>query len=411
MKFYIETYGCTANFGNSREAEAALMDLGHSPSPIEEADLIIVNTCAVTEKTQRKIIARLRQIQGRRMVVTGCLAAALPGSVEGIDCLVMSGILNGASALKISELLGPTPVQPECQPRPWKDLCGIVNIAEGCLGRCSYCIVRTARGRLVSRPAEDVVRSVVKLVRSGIVEIQLACQDAAAYGADTGTSLPELLNEISCIPGRFKVRVGMMNPDSAEPILDDLISALRSPRMYRFLHVPVQSGSDRVLEAMGRGYSADDFLNMADRLRRSLPDIGLITDVIAGFPGERDEDFRATMDLMRAVMPDKINITRFSRRPGTPASMLYDMPDRIKKDRSRELTGLWLEMASARNRMYEGRTLDLLVTERGRDGTVKARCENYTGAVVGGAAELGSTIRAIVVASNPYYITAKAVKL
>jgi len=255
-----------------------------------------------------------------------------------------------------------------------------------------------------------VVRSVMRLVQSGIMEIQLACQDAAAYGTDIGTSLPELLEEISGIRGRFKVRVGMMNPDSAVPILAELISALRSPRMYRFLHVPVQSGSDRVLEAMGRGYAAEEFLSMAARLRESLPDIGIITDVIAGFPGEGEEDFRHTMDLLRAVKPDKINITRFSKRPGTPAARLYDMPDRIKKDRSRELTRLWLEMACARNRMYEGRTLDVLVTERGRDGTVKARCENYTGVVICGAADLGETIRARVVGSNPFYITAKAVR-
>ncbi|HWQ18681.1 MAG TPA: tRNA (N(6)-L-threonylcarbamoyladenosine(37)-C(2))-methylthiotransferase [Methanotrichaceae archaeon] len=410
MKFHIETYGCTANFGNSREAEAALIELGHTPATIEEADLVIVNTCAVTEKTERKIIARLRQIQGRRLVLSGCLPSALPRAAEGIDCLMKLGILDRASALKIAGLMDAKAARTESLPAPRIDLCGIVNIAEGCPGRCSYCIVRKARGRLVSRPTKDVVHSVIKLVQSGIMEVQLACQDAAAYGADIGTSLPALLREISGIPGRFKVRIGMMKPDSALPILEDLISALCSPRMYRFLHVPVQSGSDRVLEAMSRGYSADDFLKMAERLRESMPDIGLITDVIAGFPGEEEDDFRATMDLMKAVQPDKINITRFSRRPGTPAARLYDMPDRIKKDRSRELTRLWLEIASARNRVYEGRTLDVLVTERGRNGTLKARCENYTGVVLCGAADLGGTIQARVVGSNPFYITAKAVR-
>jgi tRNA A37 methylthiotransferase MiaB len=135
-----------------------------------------------------------------------------------------------------------------------------------------------------------------------------------------------------------------------------------------------------------------------------VDDISLITDVIAGYPGETDEDFRQTIDLLKAVQPDKVNVTRYSSRPGTPASQLYDMPDRIKKDRSRELTRLWLEVAARRNQRYEGEVLEALVTECGSGATMKARSANYTGIVVFGAPHLGSLCKIDIVGSNPFYL-------
>jgi threonylcarbamoyladenosine tRNA methylthiotransferase CDKAL1 len=426
MKFYIETYGCTANLGNSKEAEAALLEMGHLPASLAEADIIIVNTCAVTEKTERKIKRRLRQIQSQndRLVIAGCLAAALPCSVKDIKCLKRIGILSGYAAREIADFLHekpstapglsptrPSPTRPSsCQhpPIPTQDLCGIVNIAEGCRGGCSYCIVKKARGGLKSRSPDEISEAVQKLLKSGCIEVQLAAQDTAAYGLDIGTTLPELLERITEIPGRFMVRIGMMNPDTAMPILSDLANVLHSPKVYSFLHMPVQSGSDRILQSMGRRYSAGDYQRIVDYIRRSVDDISLITDVIAGYPGETDEDFRQTIDLLRAVQPDKVNVTRYSSRPGTPASQLYDMPDRIKKDRSRELTRLWLEVAAQRNRRYKGSILDALVTEQGRGDTMKARAiMNYTGIVIEGKPALGSTVRVKVTGSNAFYVTGR----
>ncbi len=415
MKFYIETYGCTANLGNSRDAAAALSEMGHVPSSLEDADIVVVNTCAVTGKTERKILRRLRQLQqlqGDRLVIAGCLPAALPESVEKISCLLKIGVLGKHAAQEIVRLLGDYPpsfwscASSNCVGSNFcEDLCGIVNIAEGCNGGCSYCVVRNARGRLVSRSPKDVIESVQRLVRSGIVEIQLTAQDAAAYGRDIGTSLPELLGVVSDMPGNYMIRVGMMNPDGVMPILGELVQAFMNPRVYKFIHLPVQSGSDKILESMGRMYTAANFLKIVDRFRSAFEDVSLTTDVITGFPGETDEDFRETMELIKSAEPNKVNVTKFSRRPGTPAARLYDMPDRIKKERSREMTRLWLEIARAKNRRYEGHILDALVTERGRGSTMKARSANYTGIVVDGAPELGDTLKVKVLESNPFYLT------
>src|SRR5271157_6015014 len=232
MRFYIETYGCTSNTGNSMDAASALISLGHRPSNIEEADIIIVNTCAVTQKTENKIVKRLHQLPPDRLIISGCLSTAIPGSTEQIPCRKVMGQLNGPSTLEMVRSLGD-----ELSGHPasnnshnWiadnktvhdviapEHLCAIINIAEGCRGRCSYCIVRRARGKLVSLEPELVMEQARSVIDSGAVELQLAAQDTAAYGMDIGTSLPELLTKIVEIPGRFMIRVGMMNPDMALP--------------------------------------------------------------------------------------------------------------------------------------------------------------------------------------------------
>ncbi|MCX6678513.1 MAG: tRNA (N(6)-L-threonylcarbamoyladenosine(37)-C(2))-methylthiotransferase [Methanothrix sp.] len=408
MKFYIETFGCTANLGNSQDLARALQEMGHIPTSLHEADAVIVNTCAVTEKTQRKVLRRLSLLQGERLIVAGCLSASMPESITGISCRERLGLLNRSSAAGISDLFNDNNVLPH-GPFPLDDLCAVVNVAEGCNGSCSYCIVAKARGRLKSRRAEDVVAEVEKLAALGAAEVQISAQDTAAYGSDIGTNLGQLLDRLVEVPGDFMLRVGMMNPNSALLIKDQLQRAYHSPKIYRFLHIPVQSGSDGILRSMGRRYSAASFLNLVSAFRSAHPMITIITDVIVGYPGETEEDFIETLDLIKLLQPDKVNITRFSARQGTPAARLYDMPDRIKKDRSREMTGLWLQIAKERNRRYVGRSLQVLVTERGREGTMKARAKNYLGVLVTGKALPGAQVTVEVIDSNPFYVLGRAV--
>ncbi len=407
MRFHIETYGCTANLGNSRAVEAALSERGHQATSLEDAEIVIVNTCAVTEKTERKILKRLHQLQGDRLIISGCLPAALPYSVERINYRLKTGILGKSAIEEIAKLFDSSRSgfrNNASSEQERQDLCGIVNIAEGCNGGCSYCIVRKARGKLASKSPDDVVEVVRKLVGLGMVEIQLTAQDTAAYGSDIGTDLPELLKAVKEVPGDYMIRIGMMNPDTVLSMLDDLISVLHCPKIYKFIHLPVQSGSDKILESMRRKYTAEDFLGIVNRLRGAFEDIYLMTDVIIGFPGETDDDFRQTLELIESAEPDKVNITKFSKRPGTGAAKLYDMPDRIKKDRSREVTKLWLEIARMRNRRYEGHVLDALVTERGLGDTAKARSCNYVGIVIAESPSLGSKLSVKVTGSNPFYL-------
>ena len=413
MNFHIETYGCTANFGNSEEAKATLIEYGHQPSSLEDADIVIVNTCAVTAKTERKIKRRLQELNGDRLIVAGCLPASMPETIRKIGCLKRIGLLNKRSTKEIADIFNDCPdrkadvsLKAVQMPLPVRrDVCAVVNISEGCNGGCTYCIVKKARGKLVSRSVEDVINAVEKMVSSGVAEVQLAAQDTAAYGSDIDTNLAELLDRVTEIPGNFKVRIGMMNPDTARSIQKELIHSLKNPKIYRFLHMPVQSGSDEILKCMGRRYSSNDFIKIVKDFRSVHPDLTLATDVIAGFPGETAEDAQKTLEMIALLQPDKVNVTKFSKRPGTAAEKLYDMPDRIKKDRSRELTKLWLKIASIRNRRYAGHVLDALVTECGRGETMKARSANYVGIVISGAPELGSFCQIMIQRANSFYLS------
>jgi MiaB-like tRNA modifying enzyme len=408
MRFYLETYGCTANQGNSEAFASALIERGHLQASLEEADLVIVNTCAVTERTERDMKKRLSELQGDRLVVAGCLPSAIPAAVRDIKCRGVMGVLGSRSGQKIGDGYDPERSRRENDSAA-RRLTAAVNISEGCLGRCSYCIVRRARGTLKSRTVEEIAEDVRRRLRGGAVEVQLASQDAAAYGLDRGSSLPELLDAVAGIDGDFRVRVGMMKPDLLAPILEDLIRSYEDPKVYRFLHLPAQSGSDRVLEAMNRGYSGADFLYMAARFRSAFSDLTVYTDVIAGFPGETDEDFAATEDLVRKAQPDKVNVTMYSSRPGTAANSLCDMPSRFKKDRSRRIARLWQEIAGRRNGRYLGEEIVARVTERGRGRTVMARGDNYRKIAVSEPLPLGSAHRFKIVRTTPFYLDGEAI--
>ncbi len=413
MKFYIETFGCTANQGNSQDLARALQENGHIPSTLEDADAVIVNTCIVTEKTERKVVRRLGMLQGERLIVAGCLSVAIPESISHISCRGRMGLLSGPAAAEIADLFpgptGPAVAREAMNFQFASDACAVVNISEGCNGSCSYCIVRKARGTLRSRSSEEVEAQVKELVGQGYVELQISAQDTAAYGSDLGTNLAKLLERVAEVSGNFRVRVGMMNPSNILSQEKELIRAFHSPKIYRFLHIPVQSGSDAVLQSMGRKYNAHDFQSAVEAFRSEFPDITIITDIIAGFPGETDEHFQESLQLIDRLQPDKVNITRFSKRPGTPAALKYDMPDRIKKDRSRSMTRMWLDIARERNRRYVGQTISVLVTEQGREGTMKARAENYLGVLVAGKAVLGERVTVEVVDSNSFYVLGRAV--
>jgi MiaB-like tRNA modifying enzyme len=430
MKFYVETFGCTSNFGNSQDLIRALLKLGHTPARLDEADAVIVNTCAVTEKTQRKILRRLKLLDGKRLIIGGCLPTSIPESMDQIKCKGILGLLGRSAAPLIEDAFheGFECEKSECRTsqssgadqyartglsmaanNPGCDPCVVVNVAEGCNGSCTYCIVKAARGALKSREKEEVAGEVEMLVAAGAVEVQLSAQDTAAYGKDIGTDFGKLLCRLVNVPGDFKMRMGMMNPKSVEEISCRIVRALKSEKIYRFLHIPVQSGSDRILELMGRRYRAEDFLNVVGLFRSTYPDITIITDVIAGFPGETASDFKETMNIIGLVEPDKVNVTRFSARPTTAASKLYDMPDRIKKERSRELTRAWLQAAEKRNKRYLGEIFSARVTEVGRDGTMKARADNYLGIVVKGRPRLGSSIRVLIEDCNAFYVSGREV--
>jgi MiaB-like tRNA modifying enzyme len=383
MRVYIETYGCTANKGDTElllgQLKVANIPIANS---LEEADTVVVNTCAVKGVTYRRMLSRIQALRklGKRVVVAGCLPLIDPKSVRGLDAISCRSITslpqviqNGGSQILFGEAVE-KPLLPRVRLSP---VSAIVQIAEGCLSQCSYCSVRIARGRLRSFRPESIERQVRLAVEEGAKEVLITSQDNAVYGRDIGTDLPSLLERLVLIEGNFRIRVGMMNPSFLPEIQDRLVEVFSSPKIYKFIHLPVQSGSDRILQSMHRGYKAEDFESVVRFFRSRVPELQLVTDIIVGYPGESEEDFQQSCELLLRIMPDKVNISRFSPMPGTGACRLKQLDSAEVARRSRVISQLCLDIGLKVNQQYLGRRMGILVTEEGTKGGFIGRTHNY----------------------------------
>jgi MiaB-like tRNA modifying enzyme len=249
---------------------------------------------------------------------------------------------------------------------PTNKVVGIIPINYGCLGSCSYCCVLFARGHLRSYQIDEVVERVKRDLTSGVKEIWFTSQDTACYGKDIGVSLADLLMEACKVEGEFFVRVGMMTPNYTLEILDDLIQAYKNEKVFKFLHLPVQSGDYEILRRMNRFYSVEDFRTIIRSFRKEISEITIATDVICGFPGESQEAFERTVQLIEEVQPDVVNVSKFFPRPNTPARKMKSFvhPREVKK-RSKRLAELSKKISFEKNKGWMNWEGKLLIDEEG----------------------------------------------
>ena len=418
VRVHVESYGCTRNRADGEIMEAILVRGGYELAETPEtADYVVVNTCAVKDPTEKHMRERIKELldSGKRVIVTGCLTHVNP---DVIDPRV-SGILGVKSIDRIAEAIsvaerGGKLVSVEGWrernidklelPRLWKGgVAFVVPISEGCLNACTYCATRFARGVLKSYKPELVVKWVKEALARGYREIQLSSEDTGCYGFDIGTNLAELLDEITAIEGDFRVRVGMMNPNHVLRFLDELVDAYTDEKVYKFLHLPVQSGDNDVLKRMGRTYTVEEFEGIVRTFRKKVRDLNLNTDIIVGFPGETDEAFRNTVELVRRIRPDKINVSRYSPRPGTIAAKWKQIPGWKVKERSRELHRLRLAIAYEINRFYVGREIEVLVHGEGKKGGMEGRAFNYKDVILD-SGEPGQFVRVKIDRASSTYL-------
>lgn len=392
MRYFVESYGCTMNYGEGEQLSKRMDSLGYTRTDsADDADIVILNTCTVVETTEKKMIRRMGDLkrQGKKVIVTGCMAKVQPKRI--MIRLPDSLIIPPSDYDQFSDTVERTYGSSDASERRIDGISAILPIAQGCLGNCSYCITRLARGPLKSYGEEELVSEFRKMVASGAKEILVTAQDTACYGYDTGTDLPALLRKFLETEGEYRIRIGMMNPNNLEHILDGLMDVMQDRRVYRFLHIPVQSGSDKVLKDMRRHYTAERFMDIVRRLRERYPDISISTDIITGFPGETEEDHKMSIDLLRELRADTVNITRFSVRPGTDAaSMPGQIQGNVSSDRSKELTETKMKVEYSVNETMVGKKYRVLVTENGKPGTVIARTENYRPVGLPGDVPLGA---------------------
>lgn len=404
MKYYVESYGCTMNYGEGRKLSRDMASMGYQEaSSPEDADIVILNTCTVVETTEKHMLSRISELKKmkKEVIVTGCMAKVQPKRVEIRlpESIVLAPSDYHRFAKEVADRYGIA--GPPLAVHEGTD--AILPIAQGCLGNCTYCITKFARGRLQSYPENELVSEFNRFIDDGAKEVLITAQDTACYGADSKTDLPSLIRSMLQKDGDYRVRIGMMNPNHLKKIVDGLIETMDDSRMYRFLHIPVQSGSDTVLKNMRRGYTAETFMELVDTLRASIPEISIATDIITGFPGETDEDHEKTKMLIKDLHADTLNITRFSSRPGTEAASMEQLHGRILKERSTELTELKNSVEYEVNKRLIGQRFRALATEVGKEGTI-VRTEYYRPVVIREDIPLGTFVDIEVTDCRPTYL-------
>ena len=398
----ITTFGCQMNARDSEKLSGILREAGYVETESEDADFVIYNTCTVRENANLRVYGRLGVLHGykkknphMKIALCGCMmqeatvVEKLQKSYRFVDL-----IFGTHNIFKFAELLAMTLESDRMIIDIWKDTDQIVedlpnerkyafksgvNIMFGCNNFCSYCIVPYVRGRERSREAKDIVREIEALVKDGVVEVMLLGQNVNSYGKnlEQPMTFAELLREIEQIDGLERIRFMTSHP---KDLSDDLIKVMaNSKKICPHLHLPLQSGSSRILKAMNRRYDQEKYLALAKKIRERMPDIALTTDIIVGFPGETEEDFQETLDVVRQVRYDSAFTFIYSKRTGTPAAVMEDqIPEDVVKDRFdrllKEVQTISKEMAER----FTGNEETVLVEEKNSqmDGYVTGRLGN-----------------------------------
>jgi threonylcarbamoyladenosine tRNA methylthiotransferase CDKAL1 len=412
MQVFVRSFGCSANTADSEQLAGCLAAAGFTLADSEaNAHVVIYNSCAVKGPTENRIIEALKRVpRTKKVIVAGCLPLislerlvrevrfdAVVGPAAGSSIVdVVQRVVSGETVTQLKNALAAMPLLdlPRIQT---SQVVSVVPVNYGCLGSCAYCCVVHARGHLRSYRIAEVAKRVEADVASGTKEIWITSQDTACYGRDIGTNLAVLLKAVTAIEGDFRVRVGMMTPNLVVPFLSELLEAFGSPKVFKFVHLPVQSGDDLVLRRMRRFYSAAEFKETVAAFRKAYPDITVDTDVICGFPGEPQTAHENTLSLLREVQPDVVNISKFFARPKTEAwEMRREAVDKTEiKQRSAETAKLAKEISLERSQRWVGWSGEILVDERGKvAGTWVGRNFAYKPVAVRSDADLlGKTLR------------------
>jgi len=381
-RVFVKSYGCSTNQADGEALSGCLAAAGFVIAGSEpEADVLVYNCCAVKGPTEDRMFQILKKApKNKRLVVAGCLPLICydrllrevqfdgvvgPGLGRRISTVVES-VLQGDRVTALEESMAGKPelALPRLTSNP---VISVVPVSYGCLGACSYCCVVFARGHLRSCTPEEITERVNADLDAGAREFWLTSQDVAAYGRDIQTNLADLLKAVCMVPGDFRVRVGMMNPNLVQDMLSELVVAFEDSKVFKFLHLPVQSGNNLVLRSMRRCYTVEEFKEIVSIFRREFPMITLATDVICGFPGEAHEAFDETLSLIDDVKPDVVNVSKFFARPGTHAAgMLGAVEPAELKRRSKELSQLAKRISMEQNQRWLRWTGEIVVDEKGK---------------------------------------------
>ena len=365
-KIWVEAYGCSASFSDSEMISGLIVNGGHTlANNSQESDLNVIVTCSVKDATAAKMVHRIKESKSKPLVVAGCLPKAEQKTVEkfaenasllgpnsiGKTLQVIESALDGQKMIALED----TDISKVGLPKiRLNSAIGIVEIASGCMSECTFCQTKLAKGDLASYRIGDIVRQVQTEISDGCNEVWLTSTDNGCYGLDIGADLPELIRAVSEIDQKFFIRVGMMNPMYMPKIRDGLLKSFESSKVFKFLHVPVQSGSNQVLNDMKRGHTEQTFRDITQQFRKKFDKFTISTDIIVGFPTETEEDFEQTLKLLEETKPDIVNLSRYSQRPGTDAAEMNQIDVIEVKRRSKIAYELINKISEENNRNWIG---------------------------------------------------------
>lgn len=399
-KIWVEAYGCSASFADSEMISGLVVNGGHTLAENEkDSDLSVIVTCSVKDVTAHKMIHRIKKLRSNPLVVAGCLPKAEQTTVEkfspkasllgpnslGKTLEVITSALNGVRKIELSDTDVSKVGLPKVRLNP---AVGIIEIASGCMSECTFCQTKIAKGDLVSYRVGDIVRQVRHEIEDGCAEVWLTSTDNGCYGLDIGSSLPELVHSVSEVEHEFMIRVGMMNPMYLPRIQCKLLESFTNDKVFKFLHVPVQSGSDKVLRDMKRKHTSKIFHDANSAFRKRFDRFTIATDIIVGFPTETEEDFAKTVDLIKDTRPDVVNLSRYSARSGTKASQMQQIDVSEVKRRSKIVFDIAKEISQQRNEEWIDWKGEVLFDEVS-DGITKGRNFAYKQVVTDNKVKLG----------------------
>ena len=397
--FYIETYGCTSNKADSYIISSILQKSNYVQTSLENAKFVIINTCAVKEQTENKIKARLKQLSqtysnspNKHIIIAGCLPHITPNYIDIVQSIIptFSAIIDLDNLNEIPDIfetikqgnrnliLATKKTIDKASyfiDHPEGKITGIIPISEGCQGSCTYCCVKNARGKLNCYNPENIIENANYQLKQGIKQIYLTSQDCSTF-KHNNINLFDLVKSITDLPFKFYLRMGMINPSFLLNSLDQLISIFNLDKVYQFLHIPIQSGSNRILKKMLRPYLISQLVDNIEVLRTNFPALTISTDIICGFPGETEYDFFRTINFIKWLRPEIINISKFTARPGTVAKDMKQLNSRTIKDRSIRLSRVFRNSIQTMNNKWIGWQGEVLILHQG-SGENQAFGRNY----------------------------------
>lgn len=414
---FVQTFGCSANFAEGEIIKGLLSDSNHNIIQAkEEADVIILNICTVkgNQNALKEIRKTNQDFPETKLIIAGCIPLDIIPEVRKIayDVSFINTHNINQIITVVEEALADNPIEiltktnlerinlPRIRHNP---IVGIIPISNGCDSACTFCSVKFIKGNTKSYAPETIINELKQCIIDGCKEIWLTSQDTGCYGHDINTNIVDLLKKLIQVQGDFKIRLGMANPKHIKNYYKELVEIYKSNKMFKFLHIPVQSGSDFILEKMRRDHTAQDYIRIIDYFRTQIPEMTFSTDIICGFPGETREMFEQTLELIKITKTDVVNISRFSARERTLAEK---MPDQIseaeKKQRSTELTNIFWQISEEQNKKWIDWEGEIIIDEKGKNNEWLGRNYAYKQVVVNGSFELGQKINVKITSATKF---------